>query len=216
MSITYHRPTGSAPQAPSAFEFSPRLLLIGAALLALMLLTRVTHLGSALQLPSASTAVFFLAGFYLGGVRLYALPGGRLRLSPFWLFLAAAVVADFGNYFAGRSSGHCLTPSYGAMLPAYWLLWQGGRWLARRRATGLRLLTLAALSWAVVGSVSYLLRNGTFYWLSGRYPDPHMAEYLERLSQYFLPFVTAPLVYLIGALALHVTLSQRQRQAVSA
>jgi hypothetical protein len=215
MSITSYRMKSTGRRAPSATdsatEFSPGLLLIGGTLLALMLLTRVTHLGSALQLPSASTAVFFLGGFYLGGTVI-----SRLRVSPFWLFLASVVVADFGNYFAGHTSGFCLTPAYAAMLPAYWLLWQGGRWLARSSATGFRFVALAALSWAVVGSVSYLLRNGVFYWLSGRYPDPNMAQYLERLSQYFLPFVTAPLVYLIGAFALHVALGQVQRRTACA
>lgn len=188
------------------------------ALLGLLVLTRATHLGSALHLPDAAAAVFFLGGFYFAGSALFstAAPGSQSRLRPslFWLFFGISVALDFSLFFAGRTSGFCLTPGYLAMLPAYWILWQGGRLVARSRASGTQLLLTGALSWAAVGSVSYLLRNAAFYWFSGRYPDPNMAQYLERLSTYFLPFVTAPVVYLAAAAALHVLLARSQRQAI--
>lgn len=197
-------------------------------LLALMLLTRAHHIGSALHLPGASAAVFFLGGFYLSGRGLSGPAAGallgsaggadkggrasRFRPSAFWLFLGAAVTLDFSLFFAGRTSGFCLTPGYAFLLPAYAILWQGGRLLAQSQKSGMAFLFQGAVCWFAVSAVSYLIRNASFYWLSGRYPDANMAQYLDRLAQYFVPFVTTPTVYLVAALALHVVLVRSQRR----
>lgn len=58
------------------------ICLIGLTLAALMALTRYGHFGSAVSLPDASLAVFFLAGFYLPAWVFPAL---------LWLSIAAVV-----------------------------------------------------------------------------------------------------------------------------
>ena len=101
--------------------FSPARtqVVIGAALALLMLCTRGQHFASVHALPSASWAVFFLAGALL-----------RTR----WMFaglFALASLLDWGSYAAGTISDWCLSPAYWALLPAYGTLWLAGRLYAR-------------------------------------------------------------------------------------
>ncbi len=172
----------------------------------LMLATRADHFGSALNLPDASRAVFFLAGFYFafGAVTQW------MRRAGFWGLLGLAVAIDFISFWlSGRDTALCLSPSYPSLLLVAGVLWFGGRWLVGRTGSGAAQFALCAIAaWAVAGSASYLISNGAFYWLSGRYAEPNVAEYLARLSQYFLLFVTRPVIYLVTAAVLHVAFAR--------
>ena len=87
----------------------------------LMAATRFHHFGSALFLPDASLAVFFLAGFYLSGVMALAV-----------LLLEAGLI-DYLAITMGGVSDWCVTPAYWFLIPTYACLWCGGRWYAGRR-----------------------------------------------------------------------------------
>jgi len=186
--------TRSSPLSSFLIRFAPLALLL--------LATRAEHFGTALNLPDASKAVFFLAGFYFA----FGAVANWMRRAGFWGLIALAVAIDFiGFWLSGRETALCLSSSYPFLLPAYGVLWFGGRWLAGRLQSGAAQFALSAVAaWAVAGSLSYLLSNGAFYWLSGRYAEPNVAEYLARLSQYFVGFVTSPLLYLIAAAVLHL------------
>jgi hypothetical protein len=80
-------------------------------LLMLMLATRSSHFASALSLPDASRAVFFLGGFYLA--RKY-----------FGVLLGTAIAMDFISMAMGGSRA-CLTPGYLLIVPAFAVLWFG-------------------------------------------------------------------------------------------
>lgn len=81
--------------------------LIAACLLLLMLVTRGHHFASVDALPSASWAVFFLAGLYLS------------RGLWFPIFLVLAATLDFAAIYWGGVSSYCVSPAYSFLLPAY-------------------------------------------------------------------------------------------------
>ena len=47
------------------------------------------------------------------------------------------------------------------------------------------------------------ISNGAFYWLGGRYDDPHFAEYVARAWQWGPLFVRTTMTYVVVALAVH-------------
>src|SRR5688572_25707798 len=103
-----------------AFELSPRYqIAIGVVLAALMIATRGQHFPDIKQaLPSASWAVFFLAGVYL-----------RALWVPVAFFVMASLL-DFAAINWQGVSDYCVSPTYVALIPAYAALWLGGRWFA--------------------------------------------------------------------------------------
>lgn len=147
--------------------------LAGAALAMLMICTRGQHFVSVDALPSASWAVFFLAG-------------AMLRRA--WIFAALFVLAsllDFGSLAAGTIGQWCISPAYWVLLPAYGSLWLAGRWYARRHAFTLLGLARLALLLAVVTLVVYVLSGGGFYFFSGRYAAPTLGGFLPRIVHYY-------------------------------
>lgn len=163
------------------------------ALAALMVATRFHHFGDALHLPDASMAVFFLGGLWL-----------RKHLG-FVAYLVMAVAIDWIAIQAqGKSffEHYCVTPSYAFLLLAYAALWYGGRWYAPRlRATPRAWFGALGVGLAAA-TVSFLISNGAFYWLGGRYEDPHLSQYLARVWQWGPLFVRTTLSYIaVGLIA---------------
>ena len=169
-------------------------LAIGVSLALLLAMTRGQHFASVDNLPSASWAIFFIAGFYL-----------RSRLAFVALF-AEAVLLDFSALASGSISEWCLSPVYWALVPAYASLWLGGRLLAKVAREDLRSLALLVLSVLVAALVAYLISGGSFYFFSGRYPEPSLAGFVWRIGHY-VPQHLGNLAFYIGsALLLHVAL----------
>ncbi|PWK88581.1 hypothetical protein [Fulvimonas soli] len=181
---------------------------IFAALALVMAVTRLHHFDA---LPDASMAVFFLAGFWLRGSGRWAFP----------LLMALAVLVDF-LVITGAGldfwSHYCVSAAYWFLLPAYGALWLGGSWLARHQL-GLRLPTLglAAVVLLVSESASYLVSNGSFYWLSASVPAPRsFAAWFVNLGDWYLPFLLTTAEYVALGAVLHVAtalLARTLRQA---
>lgn len=166
-------------------------------LVLLMAATRFHHLGSAMHLPDASLAVFFLGGIFLPAMGFAAL-------------IVEAVAIDAIALSMG-TSGFCVTWSYTALLAAYGALWWLGGRVARLEGINLRNSVLALAAWFAGASIAFLISNGSFYWFSGRYPEPHWAEYVHRVGLYYLPYVTRALPYVVTAGALYALWQWRQR-----
>lgn len=167
-------------------------LIIGALLAALLVATRGHHFASITHLPSASWAVFFMAGFYL---------------RPAWVFpafLAGAAFLDYAAVTWGGVSNFCVTPAYGFLLPAYGALWLAGRWFAGKYS-----FTWSALmpffGSTLAGTVlCELLSSGGFYFFGGRYADPTLVEFGTRLAKYF-PQSLSGFAFWVGvAMAVHI------------
>ncbi|WP_075172234.1 hypothetical protein [Neptunomonas phycophila] len=167
-------------------------LMIGLALLVLMAVTRGQHFASVDALPSASWAVFFIAGVYL-----------RSHWS-FTFYMAAAVLLDLSSLAAGASIADCITPSYIALIPAYASLWLAGRWFAQKmtlNAVGILRLTMAMVCGLVLAQ---LISSGSYYLFSGQFANPTIAEFVERMVAY-TPRRLESLAFYIGmAACVHV------------
>ncbi|MFT4249338.1 MAG: hypothetical protein QM581_15110 [Pseudomonas sp.] len=161
------------------------------ALMIVMVATRFNHVGAWLHLPDASMAVFFLGGLYLRshwrfGVLLV------LAFAVDWAAIELAGVSDF-----------CVTAAYAALPVAYGVLWYAGRGFASRLVATPAVLALAWGIGVIAAALSFLISNGAFYWLGGRYAEPHLAEYLARAWQWGPLFVRTSAGYLAAALVLH-------------
>ncbi|MFZ3088277.1 MAG: hypothetical protein WA123_09475 [Methylotenera sp.] len=167
-------------------------LVIGIVLAALIIATRGHHFASINSLPSASLAVFFLAGLYL---------------RPAWVFpalLALCAGLDYAAITVGGVSSFCVTPAYGFLLPAYGVLWLAGRWFAKRYSFSASALLPLAGSVTIAATVSEVFSSGGFYFFGGRYADPTLAVFGERLMKYF-PHQLENLGFWLGiALVVHV------------
>ena len=174
--------------------------LIGLCLMAVMLATRFHHFGDTLHLPDASWAIFFIAGFYL---------------TPVWLLgmIATAVGIDVASVGWMGVSGYCLTPAYAAMLPAYAVLWFGGRWMARRASNDFA--GLVKLSGVAVLSTltAFVISNGAFYWFGGRVAETSLAQFGQTFVDYAPSFLASTLIYLAVAAAIHAVVLARPSQA---
>lgn len=150
----------------------------------LMLMTRSHHFATAIHLPDASLAVFFLAGRYL-----------RQWWTIIVYFLLALITDYFVIHYQGVSN-YCFTVSYAFLLPTYASLWVGGfytRQLSFLQFNGLTgLVTIVAFSTAI----AFFISNTSFYWLSGRIVDPSFSHYLEQFLRYVSPYMTTPWLWL--------------------
>lgn len=166
--------------------------VIGCILVALMVATRGYHFPTVkTMLPSASWAVFFLAGIYLRAVWL---PG---------LLMALAVGLDYIAITIGGVSAFCVSPAYAALLPAYASLWFAGRWYQSRCG----LMTIAPLP--LIASVSTgallceIISSGSFYVFSGRFAAPTFVEFADRFNRYFPSSLISIAVWVGIATVLH-------------
>lgn len=177
-------------------------LSIFAALALLMAATRFNHFGSAVALPDASLAVFFLGGFYLA-------QQARLGMLMFAALLALAGGMDYYATSVGGVSDWCITPAYSFLIPTYAVLWFGGRWFAQHQQRGWLNLGVFAASAAVATTLAFLISNLSFYLLSGYFPAMGAAEYAHSVAQYYLPYLSSAAVYLAGAAVVHGMLTRR-------
>lgn len=168
--------------------------VLALALILLMTTTRFHHFGSALHLPDASLAVFFLAGFY-----------ARAWLLPLLLIQAAAI--DYVAINAGGVSDWCVTPAYPFLAAAYGAVWLAGRWYAGRHELAWRSL-LPLTGAAVTGTLAaFLISNASFYLLSGYFGELSATEYAARVARYLPPYLSGTLSWLAVAAVGHLLLT---------
>ena len=170
-------------------------LIIGAFLILLMAVTRGHHFASIDHLPSASWAVFFLAGIYL---------------KPLWSFpllILEAFLLDFAAITFGGVSSFCVTPTYIMLVPAYASMWLAGCWYAKRHQEQWSSLPVLVGSLILGTVVCQVISSGSFYFYSGRFTDPTMTEMVNRLIKYTPSQFEAVFFYVGCAIAVHLFLS---------
>lgn len=177
-----------------------RTIAIFVALAALMAATRFNHFGSAVSLPDASYAVFFLGGLYLAGP-------ARSILAMFAALLCEAGLIDYYATSVQGISDWCMSPAYWFLAPTYGSLWLAGRRVARHSPSqghareGRWLAVLIMAAWAA-SSFAFAFSNAAFYLFSGYFADMGATEYALRVAQYYLPYVSVALLYVCSAVAL--------------
>lgn len=118
----------------------------GIALAGLMVCARGEHFANVDALPTASWAVFFLAG---------------ALLRPLWmlpLLFGIVSLLDLIGLASGSSSDWCLSPAYWALALAYAALWWGGLPFASQlQRQAWRRVTGPLLALLISGSAAYVL-----------------------------------------------------------
>lgn len=178
-------------------------LIIGVGLALLQLFTRGHHFASIEALPSASWAVFFLAGFYC-------------RKNVYFLVLLAEVaLLDFWAITFNNVSSFCVSPAYGLLVFAYGALWFGGKQFRRhfQSVKATQWQTLISLVFFVVVSalICDLISSGGFYFFSGRFTEPTLAEFFQRLATYFPKYLSSMALYIVFATLVHIIVGMGQQ-----
>lgn len=175
-------------------------LTISLGLMALMFMTRGHHFASAIHLPEASWAVFFLAGFYVRQSALFA------------VLLIETVLLDFAAVTFGGVSNFCISPAYVFLIPTYGSLWFAGHWFARQYQFNWRSI-FPFITVLLVGAIlGELFSSGGFYFFSGRFADTSLAEFGARFVKYFPHNVQSLAFYTGIALVIHILLRQAKNR----
>ncbi len=182
---------------PISERFPPWLTPL---LAVVMIATRFKHFGDVVHLPDASMALFFLGGLWV-----------RRHLAFIGLLVLAVVIDEVSVHYLGISD-FCMTPAYAFLPLAYAVLWYAGRLYASVDAGHAARYLVGAFAVALVAaSLSFAISNGSFYWLGGRYAQPHTSEYLARLWQWGPLFLRVTMGYIVVALlAQGVWMAQRR------
>lgn len=178
-------------------------MAVGIALVLLMAMTRGSHF-SLVNLPSASWAVFFLAG---------------ALLRPRWAFpllFAQASLMDIMSVGWINAGHHCMTVAYWMLVPAYGALWFGGRLYARWHRDQAQTLLVLVPTVLTSALVCQLFSSGGFYFFSGRYTDPTLGGMVDRIGTYYPQYLSSLTLYVGVAAVLYAgwyALSSRYTQA---
>jgi hypothetical protein len=92
------------------------------------------------------------------------------------------------------------------LLPAYGALWLGGQWLARQYRPQLSTLLPLLSSVLVASTVCQLISSGSYYYFSGHFADPTLAEFGQRLLRYGPLSLESMAFYIALTAALHSAL----------
>ena len=172
---------------------------IFSALVLLMAATRGSHFGSSFSLPDATLAVFLLAGILMPRFTWIA-------ALAFVILLLEAGGIDYYAINAAGVSDWCVTPAYWFLIPTYASMWLGGHWFAGRQQFNLSSLALFGIVSCLTTTAAFLISNGSFFLLSGYYPEMSLAEYSGRVTQYYAPYLAGSLIYLALAAVVYILL----------
>lgn len=190
-------------------QIQTKQLGIFAGLVLLMAVTRGSHFGSAINLPDATLAIFLVAGFMLPRYTWTA-------LAAFTLLLLAAGGLDYYAIVHRGVSDYCVSPGYWFLIPTYASMWFAGHWFAARQQNNLSSLALfGAVSW-LASSIAFLISNGAFYTLSGKFTDMNIAEYAARVAKYYPSYVSGALMYLALAAIIYAAIIQLSKASSGA
>jgi hypothetical protein len=190
-------------------QFQTKQLGIFSALILLMAATRYNHFGSSLSLPDASLAVFLLAGLLLARLNW-------LSLLAFAFLLLEAGGIDYYAINVAGASDWCVTPAYWFLIPTYASMWLGGRWFATRQQYTWNSLALFGIVSCLATTTAFLISNGSFFLLSGRYSEMSAAEYTGRVAQYYPSYLSGSLIYLASAAVIYILLNNLNKTASGA
>ncbi len=185
-----------------------RQIIIAAALVFFMLLTRGSHVLTQVSLPDASLAVFLLGGMLLGA-------DYKSRAAWFAGFFVLATVIDFGAAALDPAQGFCLTNGYWGLIPAYGVMWLGGLWLGQQEAFAVKNIIIYSLVTMLATFVAFVISTQTYYLFSGRFPANGVVESMQHGWEYLPNWMGFSAMY-FAAIWLCVTLWRSLKPAQKA
>ncbi|MFQ3193665.1 MAG: hypothetical protein ACI9N3_000477 [Colwellia sp.] len=173
------------------------LIAIFATLTLLMLATRTHHFASLNHLPSASIAIFFLAGMYLRNIKM------------FWFFYILTVTVDLASSYYRGQFGDCITTSYPALVLSYAAMFTAGFYTRPNWQQSVWQVNIikVALAMFIASSIAFFISNGSYYAFSGKFPELSWAEYATRVDKYYVKSISNPIFYVVSAMVIDFTLS---------
>lgn len=160
---------------------------IGLVLLLTLVITRSGHFGTAIKLPDASWAMFWLSGAL--GLRWYW---------PMILMVSAALV-DYVVISHGVSS-YCVTPAYPFLIPAYLSLWTTGKWVANQTLFSSKSILRVSISIVNGVTASFVISNISFFGLSGYFSSMSAWQYSQSVIVYWPHYLWHTAIYAITGL----------------
>jgi len=148
-----------------------------------MLLTRGSHVLTAVSLPDASLVLFLFGGLLLG------------RMAWFAVLILLASMIDFGAASVNSWYAFCLTDGYWGLIPAYGAMWLGGRWLAKRADAFAPLAY--AISAFVTTMLAFVISTQTYYLFSGRFPNNGVIETMQYGWNYLPSYLAYTAMYFV-------------------
>lgn len=177
-----------------AKRLSRSALAIACALAALMAATRFHHFGSALHLPDASLAVFFLGGLYLR------------RAVAFGAYIGLAALVDYVAIAYAGAGDWCVTPAYAFLLPTYACLWWAGAWCSKHERHGWQGYARLAGALLLATVLAFFVSNASFYGLAGYFGELSLTEYAARVARYFPSYLASTMAYVAAAISFEALL----------
>jgi len=181
---------------------NPHQFIIGFILIAIMAITRGHHFASLSHLPSATLALFFLAGLYLSGKWMFG------------VLLAEAVALDYLAITFGGVSSFCVSPAYALLLPAYGTLYLAGRWYKQHYQFKWTSLFSLSACLIIATAISKVFSSGGFYVFSGRFAEPTLIEFSQRFIKYYPTSLANLAFYIAIAIICHLLVVSLNRTAV--
>lgn len=157
-------------------------LWLAIGLLAVIVLTRTQHFGSAVFLPDATLAVMFL--------------GGLLIARNGWIGIALLVTFGMDAYALGWKgvSDYCMSPGYWGLIPTYLMVWGTGKLLSKLDQP------FAAVRYSLIGwaaaSLAFVLSNAFWYGFSDQVAAVSVVAFSQSVAKYYLPYIGYTLMYL--------------------
>ena len=167
------------------FSKDQKSFWIGAVLFLAILLTRTSHFGTSIALPDATLAVLFV--------------GGLLRFNLRWLIATIAVAFAIDFYAVGVAgvSDYCMSLGYWGLAPTYAMVWAAGRFTSKR-ANPFALTTLASATF-IATSAAFVMSNAFWYAFSDKVNTLSIAQFIQAVAQYYLPYLGYTMFYLAAA-----------------
>ncbi len=165
-------------QKLSAFA-KPNMLV----LLLLMLATRFHHSGSAVSLPDASLAVFFLGGLWNG------------RLLWFAILTAMATLIDLVATTQMGISDFCISPAYAFLLPTYAVLWFSGKYCQQFDTLKWQHISIQLFFLLASTSLAFFISNGSFFLLSDKVADTSWNGYIQGIFNFYPDYLKYGVIY---------------------
>ena len=154
-------------------------LILG--LVLLMVLTRYSAFHT-WGLPSATLAVFFIAGIYL-----------RQFIFPV-LLLATAGLTDYFSIQAGTNDW-CITPAYMFLIPTYLCLWFAGRQFDNLKICTVREGGHLTLLLLLSSTLAFIISTGSYHLLSGRFDEVPILEQAVNSMKYYPRYIGGAFFY---------------------
>ena len=140
----------------------------------LMMATRghVNWLSSASHLPDFTLPALFITGVYF-----------KNWLAPIPLILLAVFIDWYVISYNGVSD-FCISEAYMMLLPAFYMMFIGGRLINSLWVNSFKQLLSITLILLMATGVEWFISSASFYWTAPYLPEPTWVEFLSRVEKY--------------------------------